>query len=302
MDIVLVERPNMEQRKRKPNDAHFPIEFTSPFSLQECLSRLPEKIVRQISENTYEFELKPDIDKERNQFINVYGYLERVDETTTRIIGESRLSLTFYIFALIMIPVIATGISQFTGSLLTGIIITILGEGLLTLFLRRDQKQLGEAVFATFRSPLRGITKPHRTLFFAWLKLDQLINLPFDACVLRLQKLTFLPTIFRMMSRDENEYHFNFSGLFGYWSGVSVKGCIIREGQNSTRVTSSIGASYEAYGQLVFMLIVIVVLGLSREIWHDTIPLALVLFPPLFILFHLFNAFTFRRLISKALE
>src|SRR5215813_13263943 len=106
MDSVFVERANMEKRKRKPKDKRFPIEFIAPYSLEECVSRLPSRVVTQISCDSYEFKLKSYFHDNRNQYVNVYGYLQRNDETTTIILGEAKLNPIFYIFAIAVIPFI----------------------------------------------------------------------------------------------------------------------------------------------------------------------------------------------------
>ncbi|MEO8611575.1 MAG: hypothetical protein ABI690_26995 [Chloroflexota bacterium] len=295
----------MEKRKRKPKDEKFQIEFISPFSLEDCISRLPTKVVRQVLSDAYEIELKPNFNDKRNQFINIYAYLERNDSTSTLIVGEGKFSPILYIFAIPVIPFVILGFSGLIRNLIMGLIFVGLVEGFFAYILFRTKKQLTYSVFAAFR-PIRKAKNTSKferwTPLFPWVTLNREVDLPLDECAAQLRKLTFEPTICRIIALDENECHFKISGIFGSWAGLEVVGRIIRESQYGTQIKCRIGMGYAAYGQLFFMIILIAILGINQPVWRGMIPGALVFFTPLIILAGIFNIFMFRRRIIKTLE
>src|SRR5262245_10436549 len=97
MSIVPGERANMEKPKRKPKGEHFAIEFISPFSLEECVSRIPPELVVKVSAHSYEFHLKSNVNDKRNQFSNISGYLRRNDEMSTLVQGKLSINPMLYV-------------------------------------------------------------------------------------------------------------------------------------------------------------------------------------------------------------
>jgi hypothetical protein len=294
----------MEKRKGKPKDKHFPIEFISPFSLEECVTRLPSKVVTQISRDAYEFELRSNINDKRNQFINVYGYLQRNDETTTLILGEATFSPLLYIFTIAVIPFIAMGFSKFVGSLVIPVLFIALIEGLLLYFPHRTKKQLSQSIFEIFK-PKRKVKArskyQHQTLLFPWLSLKFAVDLPVSSCAIQLQQVAFWPALCRMTTIDEQEYHFDISGLFDYWVGMKAIGSLTPNSQYTTQVNGKVGLSFVGYWHIIFILLLLGFLAITDPGWLPFVPIALFGVPLFTIVFGLVNVVMFRKAITKTL-
>jgi hypothetical protein len=295
----------MEKRKRKPKDDRFPIEFISPYSLEECIQRIPTKLVTCISQDTYEFYLNPNINDNLNQFVNVYGYLQRESETTTLILGEAKLNPILYIFSLAVIPFIAIGFSKFVGNAVTPIFFIALIEGLILYFLRHTKKRLSQSIFEIFkpkRKAKEGSKYQHQTLLFPWRSFNFEVDLPVSSCAVQLQQAAFWPTLCRVTAIDEQECHFDISGLFGNWTGIKAIGIIIRDEVYTSRVKGKVGLTYIGYWQAFFMIILLAVLAKADSRWLSSFPIALVIFPTFIFLVGFFNIFAFRRKIKRALS
>lgn len=152
----------MTKRKRKSKEnrnANW-VEFITPLSFEECVSRLPKHIILSTTRDTCEFEIEPNINDKRNQSIFVWGQLHRMGDETL-VAGEAGVSLFAWILPIAVvvgfIAILGIGAGGgFTNYIPATFVVfgLILGGIWHSLVHRRNQ--LLQSVFAVFQ-PVRKV-------------------------------------------------------------------------------------------------------------------------------------------------
>jgi len=303
MNIVSSERANMEKRKRKPKDQRFAIEFMSPFSLEECVSRIPSGLVIKVSPQAYEFHLKSNINDKRNQFTNISGYLQRDDETSTNIRGKISTNPILYVFLAIVIPFFALLFGGMLNNLLLGgiFIFSIITFTIYTTIM--EQKRVAEGMFNVFKPIPKAKEFPKRGFetWFPTLPLRMNSDLSLNSCGVRLRELAFSFATCEVVALDEQTYTFSVSGLSGYWAGVRATGIIHKEKQG-TRIRCRVGIRPLTYvGLFIITSLLVIPFITGRELRVVFSPDLLVI--PLIVLgASLLSVLSLRKGIEKILQ
>ncbi len=229
----------MEKRKRKPKSPSNQHEFVSPFSLEECVARLPKTSITRIDNNTYNFVFE----KFRSS-----GQLYRLDRHSTQITYEQG--------AFSLIPILLIGALLLVANLLfvswmaksfSIIVFLVFVTGLVAAknsHSMRNQRDI-ERVLAIFY-PIEKRKPKNKYFFIPVPKSAARFVSPHDLnfCGVRLQRLNFLQPINQLTTEvdvfqvTEDEYSFTINTNL---STLKVAGKLQRGNNGHTEIIAKIG-------------------------------------------------------------
>jgi hypothetical protein len=156
------------ERKSKPSPLMTflfgqPIEFVSPLPLEECVKRLQAKsertgnwlfqnkrklLVKIFDGDSYTSNFKMERDAGRNLNVEVVGELRRHDRNTTLVIGQARISRTFYLVVALVfgMHVLIFGVMDVMRPFL---IVSALAVGITWVFAALERNKLERVVYNT---------------------------------------------------------------------------------------------------------------------------------------------------------
>lgn len=232
----------MQKPKRNAKNRPNPHTFISPFSLEECVARLPTGTGNYTDPDTYTFDAAP-IPKGRGMRLKMQVTLQRTADNQTLVQGNIKTTLDFYV-------VIIAFVVWVIGVLLAKIDYAIFGLIFIAYFsyaYPRSRRQFATSVLALFKR----VRKLHHPLSRRWdfpaLRFESDTNIPLRDCAVRLQQLSFDPMIVRLGAVDVKEYQFLLKPLSSRSSTVCVWGTLRYESDSSTKVTYHVGIPVKTY-------------------------------------------------------
>ncbi len=244
----------MEKRKRKPKAPANQHEFVSPFSLEECVDRVPSGIAHCIDRDTYTFEIKSSINNTRNQFANITVRLERIAENKTLVMGKVHSSKFVVVFTLAVALGFIAILAVPTRSVELGILIASVLVSTVSISHRLSTNALANSLFALFKAIQKTKKAMRRPIVFPWLMFRLSSGLPLNDCAVRLQQLSFKPVLVKIVAVDADEYQFLIRPFGSEWAMLCIWGQLKYTEDYITQVHYGVGAPLLTYLPIALFL------------------------------------------------
>lgn len=290
----------MEKRKSKSKNQSNPHIFISPFPLEECVDRLPAGVGNYVSRDTYTFSIPYEMNSKGSQ---LRVALQRTADGKTLIHGAAGLVLGEYLFlvgAAFFVPITIAGL---TLNVILGLFLVIMACTFVFYFWYQDEALL-ISVLALFK-PVQKVKHPPRSfLIFPRLGFNLVSGLPLDDCALRLQRLTFNPSLVRVVAVNAEEYHFSITRFGPLWNTISSSGILRYESDDVTRVRCHLRLSLPSLLFLLFPIGTLMDAALHGFGWaYTTIGYLSVIYTAVLVLiFPLYEVFSIHRTLNKILN
>lgn len=266
----------MEKRKRKPKSPSNQHEFVSPFSLEECVARLPKENVEADYGGWYWFKLKSNLNDRRNQTLNVRGRLYALSDTETSVMIESSDNPISTIVMLVSIPWIGIILGGFLHSLVAGFALSIANALIFLASTENHKKRLITSLSALFlpipkskqesRSLLDHALPPHKNFYYE-------SKIPIQVGLVRLQRLVFTPHQVTAYA-DDDGYQIQID------SGTKTNLSLYRVDEQTIAIEGRIGQSIlRNVTNLLFACGIGLVLIVSDSRWASMVCLMMILSP-----------------------